>query len=94
MCHNFLTWQVNATPTTYWSVGEADLIMLSDVFELYYPTVHHSPLLATASTADIMLRDTVQQVESIHQYIHYVIDCPLRALLDSFNVLFFLFKGH
>lgn len=93
MNHNFLTWQVNATPTTYWSVGEADLIMLSDVFELYYPTVHHSPLLAAESAADIMLRDTVQQVE--HQYIHYVVDCQLRALLDSFNVLFFfLFKGH
>lgn len=84
MYRNFLTWQVNVTPTTYWSVGEADLIMLSDVFELYYPTVHHSPLLAAASAADIMLRDTVQQVE--HQYIR-----QLRALLDSFNVLFFSF---
>lgn len=62
MSRNFLTWQVNGTLATYWSVGEeADLVMPSDVFELFYPTLPPSPLV-TASTADIMLRDTVQQV--------------------------------
>lgn len=48
MHYNFLTWQVNATLTMCWSVGdETDFIMLRGVcaiFDLYYTTVHRSPL--------------------------------------------------